>query len=135
MLRGEIEERQIRVLEDEVGTQLLTRGCSRRRTDTGEALGKFWLRRRAHRFKPSTDVYLGVSFTAVMPGSGGVGGFRVPPVHGEVGISTSNHEPVDAIGGNESTDFTPEFLQRCHEFSPAYRLFVIFSPRSRLVAD
>jgi hypothetical protein len=58
-----------------------------------------------------------VSFAAVMPGSGRIGGFRIPAVHGEIGISTSNHEPVDGIGGNESTDFTPEFLQRCHALS------------------
>src|SRR5258708_1927088 len=78
------------------------------------ALGKFWLRRRAHRVKPATDVDLGMSFTAVMSGSSGVGGFRIPPVQGQIGISASNHEPVDGIGSNESTDFTPEFLHRCH---------------------
>jgi hypothetical protein len=55
-----------------------------------------------------------MSFTAVMPRSGRAGGFRIPSVHGEIGISTSNHEPVGRIGGHESTDFTPEFLQRCH---------------------
>src|SRR5450759_143587 len=45
-----------------------------------------------------------------MPGSGRVGGFKIPPVNGKFGISTSNHEPVDGISGHESTDFTPEFL-------------------------
>jgi len=64
------------------------------------ALDKIWLRRCAHRLKPATDVHLGVSFTAVMPSSGRVGGFRVPPVYGEVGISTSNHEPVGGTDGN-----------------------------------
>src|SRR6267142_6139162 len=78
------------------------------------ALGKFWLRRRAHRVKPATDIHLGMSFTAVMSGSSGIGGFRIPPVHGQIGISASNHEPMDGIGSNESTDFTPEFLHRCH---------------------
>jgi hypothetical protein len=68
----------------------------------------------ADRVKPATDVHLGVSFTSVMPGSGRAGGFRIPPVHGEVGISTSNHEPVGGTGGNESTNFRPEFLQCCH---------------------
>src|SRR5258706_9562208 len=82
-----------------------------------EALFETWLRRRAHRIKPATDVYLGVRFTAVMPGSGRVGGFRIPPVHGKLGISTANHEPVVGIGGHESTDFTSEFLQRCHVLS------------------
>jgi hypothetical protein len=82
--------------------------------DFSRALDKIWLRWCAHRVKPATDVHLGVSFTAVMPGSGSAGGFRIPPVHGEVGISTSNHEPVGATGGNESTNFTPEFLQCCH---------------------
>ena len=76
-----------------------------------------WLGRRAHGVKPATDVYLGMSFTAVMPGSGSVGSFRIPPVHGKIGISTSNHEPMDGIGGHQSTDFTPEFLQRCHALS------------------
>jgi hypothetical protein len=51
-----------------------------------------------------------MSFAAVMPGSGSVGSFRIPTVHGKIGISTSNHEPVDGIGGNQSTDFTSEFL-------------------------
>jgi hypothetical protein len=58
-----------------------------------------------------------MSFTAAMPGSGRVGGFRIPTVHGKIGISTSDHEPMDGIGGNESTDFTSEFLQRCHALS------------------
>ena len=83
-----------------------------------------WLRRRAHRIKPATDVYLGVGFTAVMPGSGRVGSFRIPPVHGKIGISTSDHEPVDRIGGNESTDLTPEFLLRCHSLGPIYQRLV-----------
>ena len=99
----------------------------------GEVLGKTWLRRRAHRFKPATDVYLGMSFTAVVPGSGGVGGLGIPPVHGKIEISASNHKPVDGIGGNESTDFTPEFLHRCHVLSSAYPRLVTLT--SRLVAD
>jgi len=40
-----------------------------------------------------------------------LGCFRVPPVDGKIGISTSNHEPVEGVGGNESTDFTSKFLQ------------------------
>jgi hypothetical protein len=50
-----------------------------------------------------------------MPGSGRVGGFKIPPVNGKFGISTSNHEPVDGISGHESTDFAPEFLPCCHD--------------------
>jgi hypothetical protein len=53
-----------------------------------------------------------------MPGSGGIGGFRIPPMHGKFGIATSNHEPVDGIRGHESTDFTSEFLQFGHALSP-----------------
>src|ERR1700674_150800 len=70
-----------------------------------------------------------------MPGSGCVGGFRNPPMHGEIGISTSNHEPVGGIGGHESTAFTPEFLQRCHALSSFYEWFVTLTSRSRFVAD
>jgi hypothetical protein len=33
------------------------------------------------------------------------------------GSRTSNHEPVDGMSGHESTDFTSEFLQRCHALS------------------
>ena len=55
-----------------------------------------------------------MSLTAIMPGSRRVGSFRVPPVDSKIGISTPNHEPVDGVGGNESTDFTSEFLERCH---------------------
>jgi hypothetical protein len=98
-----------------------------------EVLGKFWLRRRAHRFKPATDVYLGVSFAAVVTGSGRVGSFKIPPVHGEIGISASNYEPVGWIGGNESTDLAPEFLHRCHVLTPAYPWLVTLT--STPVAD
>jgi len=68
-----------------------------------------------------------MSFTAVMSGAGRLGGFRIPPVHRKIGISTSNHEPVDRVGGYESTDFTPEFLQRCHEFIPVYQWLVMLT--------
>src|SRR6266581_5519569 len=99
-----------------------------------ETLGKIWFRRRAHRVEPATDVNLGMGFAAVMPGSRRVGGLRIPPVHGQIGISTSNDEPVDGIGGNESTDFTSEFLQRCHALSSvdlvvSYAHFVIEAGR------
>jgi hypothetical protein len=61
-----------------------------------------------------------------MPRSGGIGRFRIPPVHRKLGISTSNHEPVNGNGGNESTDFTSEFLQRCHMRSVyAQRAFLL----------
>ena len=73
-----------------------------------------WLRRRAYGLKPAADVYLGMTLTAVMPCSRRVGGFRIPPVHGKLGIPAPNHEPVGGITGHDSTDFTSEFLQRCH---------------------
>ena len=59
-----------------------------------------------------------MSFTAVMTGSGCVCGFRVPTEHGKIGVSTSNHEPVGGIRRHESTDLTPEFLQRSHGSLP-----------------
>ena len=74
-----------------------------------------------------------MSFTAVIPGSGRVGGFRIPPVHGTIGISASNYEPVDGISGNEYTDFTPEFLHRCQVLSSTYPWLVKLT--SRPVAD
>ena len=98
------------------------------------ALFEAWLRRSAHRLKPATDVHLGVSFTAVMPSSGRVGGFRIPAVHSKLGIPTSNHKPVDRTDGDQSTDFTSKFLQRCHAFRSVNQRFVIFTPRSRPVA-
>jgi hypothetical protein len=79
-----------------------------------QALHEAWLRRRADRVKPAADVDLGMSLTAIMPGSRRVGCLRVPPVDSKIGISTSNHEPVDGVGGNESTDFTSKLLKRCH---------------------
>jgi hypothetical protein len=91
---------------------------SRRRTDAGQALCKTWLRRRAGRFEPTTDVHLGMSFTAVVPGSGRIGGFRIPPVDSKIGVSTSNHEPAGGIRSHESTNLTSEFLQRCHSSVP-----------------
>jgi len=82
------------------------------------ALGKIWLRWSAHRVKPAADVYLGMSLTAVMPGSGRAGDFRIPPVHREVSDSTANYEPVVGTSGNESANFAPEFLQCCHALVP-----------------
>jgi hypothetical protein len=58
-----------------------------------------------------------------MPGSRRVGRFSVLPMDGKIRISTSNHEPVDGIRGHESTDFTPEFPQRCHKFNPIYQFW------------
>src|ERR1700694_3428428 len=49
-----------------------------------------------------------------MPCSSRVGGFRIPPVHGKLGLTASNHEPADGMISHESTHFTSEFLQRCH---------------------
>jgi hypothetical protein len=86
----------------------------RRPRTPGQALHETGLRRRADRVKPAADVNLGMSLSAIMAGPRGVGRFRVPPIDGKIGISTSNHEPVDRIRGNESTDFTSKFLQRCH---------------------
>lgn len=96
---------------------------------TGAELLESWLGRRAHGVKPATDVHFGVSFTAVMPGSRRVRRFKIPSMHSQLGISTSNHEPVAGITGHESTDFTSEFLQRCHAFSSVYQWF------ANLVAD
>jgi hypothetical protein len=61
-----------------------------------KALDKIGFRRRAHRVKPATDVYLSMRFTAVMAGSSRIGGFRIPPVHREVGVSTSNQGRRDS---------------------------------------
>jgi hypothetical protein len=43
--------------------------------DGGGSLLEARLWRRAHRVEPATDVYLGVSFTAIMPRTGGIGRF------------------------------------------------------------
>jgi hypothetical protein len=84
---------------------------------TGHLLHETWLRRCANRFKPAADVHLGVSLPAVMSGSDSLGSLRIPSLHGELGISTSNHEPVDRVTGHDSTDFASELLQRRHGFS------------------
>jgi len=39
-------------------------------------------------------------------------------MHSKFGIPAANHEPVDWITGYDSTNFTSEFLERCHEFIP-----------------
>jgi hypothetical protein len=83
----------------------------------GHLLHETWLRRCTKRFEPATDVHLSVSLPAVMSGSGSLSSLRIPALHGELGISTSNHEPVDGITGHDSTDFTSELLQRRHVFS------------------
>jgi hypothetical protein len=43
--------------------------------DGGGSLLEARLWRRAHRVEPATDVYLGMSFTAIMPRTGGIGRF------------------------------------------------------------
>ena len=55
-----------------------------------------------------------MSCTAVMPCSGGIGSLGIPSVHGQVRISTSNHEPVNGIARHDSTDLTSEFPPGCH---------------------
>ena len=69
-----------------------------------------WLRWCAHGVKPAADVHLGVGLTAVVPGSGRIGGFGIPSVHRKLGISTLNHKPVGGIAGHDSTDFASELL-------------------------
>src|ERR1700683_4634100 len=70
-----------------------------------------------------------------MPGSGCVCAFRIPTVHGEIGVSASNHEPVGWIRSHESTDLTPEFLQCCHGSVPHISVVSHAHSRSRLVGD
>ena len=43
--------------------------------DGGGSLLEARFGRRAHRVEPATDVYLGMSFTAIMPRTGGIGRF------------------------------------------------------------
>jgi hypothetical protein len=53
-----------------------------------------------------------------MPDFWRCGSLGIPSVHRKLGISTSNHAPVDGITGHDSTNFTSEFLQRSHGFVP-----------------
>jgi hypothetical protein len=76
-----------------------------------------------------------MSFTAEMPGSGRVCAFRVPTVHGKIGVSTSNHEPVGGIRSHQSTDLTPEFLQCRHGSVPYISVASHAHLRSKLVGD
>jgi hypothetical protein len=57
-------------------------------------------------------------FPAVVYRSRRFGGLRVPSMHGEFGIPTSNHEPASRVNGNKSTDFTSEFRFRRHGLAP-----------------
>ena len=88
--------------------------------------------RCAHGVKPPADVDLGVRFTAVMPRPSCIGCLRTPPMHGQIGISTSNHEPVDRRTRHGSTDLTSEFLQRCHRLFPEACLAFISQLRREL---
>jgi hypothetical protein len=89
-------------------------GCS----SCPDALLEARLRGRTHRVKPAADVHLSVSLATVMPGSGRCGSLRIPSEDGKLGVSASNHEPVDGIAGYRTTDFAAEFLQRRHVFAP-----------------
>ena len=55
-----------------------------------------------------------MSLAAVVPGSGRVSSLGIPAVHSKLGISAEDHKPVDGIAGDDSTDFTSEFLQSSH---------------------
>ena len=103
----------------------------------GEALLESWLRRCTHGVKPAADVYLGMGFAAVMPGSGRCGSLGTPSVHSKLGFPTSNHEPVHGVIGDDSTDLTSEFLQRCHgSFSMSvFRALAALTPPERCVAN
>src|SRR6266481_871985 len=74
-----------------------------------------WFRRRTYRVKPSANVHLSVGFPAVVPCAGCICGLRVPFENSELRIAALNHKPVNRIAGYRSTDFTSEFLKRCHE--------------------
>jgi hypothetical protein len=84
-----------------------------------------WVKSGGGSFLPSAQA-------TVMLCSGRVGSFGIPPVHGQFGISTSNHEPVDGVCGNESTDFTSKFLQRCHAPRSVCQYLAILISCSRL---
>src|SRR6185437_5775583 len=77
--------------------------------------GEVRLGRRAHGLKPAADVDLRVGFAAEMASAGCVGSCGVPDLHGERRWPALDEEPVDRIGGRETTDFTAIFLQRCHQ--------------------
>ena len=98
----------------------------------GEALLESWLWRCTHGVKPAADVYLGMGFAAVMPGTGRCGSLGTPSVHSKLGIPTSNHEPVHGIIGHDSTDLTSEFLQSCHRLFPEACLAFISQLRREL---
>jgi hypothetical protein len=91
-----------------------------------------WLRRGTHRIEPAADVNLGVSFSAVVPGAGGVSDIGIPTEHGKVGIPTSDDEPVDGIASYDPADLTSVFLQSCHGF---FRDPALLTSRSRPVRN
>jgi hypothetical protein len=70
--------------------------------------------RRAYRLKPPAHVHLSMGLSAEMAGSGRGRRFRIPLEQPELRVSALDYEPVIRAIGNVSTDFTAEFLKRCH---------------------
>jgi hypothetical protein len=79
-------------------------------------LHKARLGRRADGFKPTTDIHLGMGFTAVMPGSRSIGRRGLPSVQRHPGIVTVNYKPVQGGRAHDSAHFTSVLLQGCHRF-------------------
>ena len=82
---------------------------SKGRASDGSAFGWY-----ADRVEPAADEDLGVAFAAEMAGGGSARDLKIPLMHGELHVPTLDHEPVDRIGGYDSTDFTLELFQRGH---------------------
>jgi hypothetical protein len=84
--------------------------------------------RRADRIEPPADVYLGVGFTAEMPGADCVGGLGIPAMNRELRVATLYDEPVDGTSVHNSADFTSAFAHHCHHSYPRCRFATVQTP-------
>ncbi len=73
---------------------------------------RFW--GRAHRIKPSTDIYLRVGFPAKVTRSIRTRRCLVPSEHSQFGVAAPNNEPVTGAAAHATADFASEFLKGGH---------------------
>src|ERR1035438_5142751 len=81
------------------------------------SLQNSFLRRDAHRFKPTADIDLSMGFATKMPGGWTCGSGQIPLDDREILISAFDHKPMDRILADDPANLASEFLNTQNGFS------------------